>query len=215
MQKNNEKGITLVEIMVVIFIIALFSAIMVADMPKIKRQFALSRASYRLAQNLRRAEDLSLSGVYLNIGGIETKVKGYGIYISSSTNTMETANEKKYILYADNCPSGELDSRYTGADPDSTPECVTGDYVLGNPVLVDEDNGGVYIKSIIGLADGYNSTSIEFVPPNPATIISNLKTADDITGEKVKEIEIILGLESDASAEKTVYINTSGLIKTE
>ena len=63
--KKFERGITLVEVVVVIFIVALFTIILISDFPKMLRQLALSRVSYNFAQDLRKAQDLGLSGIAL------------------------------------------------------------------------------------------------------------------------------------------------------
>jgi type II secretory pathway pseudopilin PulG len=92
----NSAGITLVEIIVVIFIIALFSAIVIADFPTIQKHFALSRASYQLAQDLRKIQDLGLSGVQTkDMIGNTISVQGYGIYINTSQS------REQYVMYAD------------------------------------------------------------------------------------------------------------------
>ena len=61
--KNSQKGITLIEIIVVIFIITLFASIAFLNLPKIQGSFALSSAAYELAQKIRVAENDSVTGV--------------------------------------------------------------------------------------------------------------------------------------------------------
>jgi len=93
----SEKGITLVEILVVIFIIAALLTILVSDFPKIQRQFALSRATYKFAQDLRKAQDMALSGEEIKKpDGTIISVKGYGIYIDNRGNN---GNNKEYKIY--------------------------------------------------------------------------------------------------------------------
>lgn len=60
---NSQRGITLIEIIVVVFIISLFSSIAFLNLPKIQGSFALNSAAYELAQNIRTAENNALSGV--------------------------------------------------------------------------------------------------------------------------------------------------------
>ena len=80
----KEKGVTLVEIILVIFMITMFSGILVYNFPRVLKQFALSGASYKLAQDLRKVEDLGLSGVETIEGA-----KGYGLYINIINNNAE------------------------------------------------------------------------------------------------------------------------------
>ena len=104
---KNEKGVTLIEIIVVIFIIAIFSLIIIADFPGIEKQYALSNATYKLAQDFRRVQDLGLSGIQLlDADGNQINVQGYGIYINPAVS------DSVYLIYAD--VGDEADQRYTG-----------------------------------------------------------------------------------------------------
>lgn len=192
--KKLEKGITLIELIVVIFIIAIFSAILISNFPKIQREYALSRATYKLAQNLRRVQDLGLSGVKItdNTGQL-VKVGGYGLYINLDT-------PQQYIIYGNSCPVGNPDYQYTLSDP----SCVSGDYII-DTVNVNEDKVGVYIEAVNNIDQQW--TSINFSPPNPYLSIENISSGQT-------DIEIVLAVSSDSSIpSRTVSINTSGLIE--
>lgn len=186
--KNSEKGITLVEIMVAIAIITLFSMILIADYPKIKRQFALSRAVYKFAQDLRKTQDLGLSGVQLKNGaGNMVNAKGYGIYINLPAS-------KQYTIYADTYVP--TDYMYT-----------SGDYII-EIIDISKEEPGVFIS---GIKSGINNisnnwTSINFNPPNPYTTIENLNPGQN-------SIEIVFALSVDPLITRAVSINTSGLIE--
>ncbi|MCX6722403.1 MAG: prepilin-type N-terminal cleavage/methylation domain-containing protein [Candidatus Staskawiczbacteria bacterium] len=79
--KKADRGTTLVELIVVVFIIALFSLITVSNFPQIQKQYALSAAAYSLAQDIRAAEDMGLSGAQtLSSDGQIISVKGYGFF---------------------------------------------------------------------------------------------------------------------------------------
>ena len=146
------------EIIAVIFIIAIFSAILISDFPKIKLQFALSRATYKLSQDIRRAQDMTLSGVKTDISG--NPAKGYGVYINLSDPSL---GDKKYVLYAD---SGN--QQY-----DAGEEIETIDF--------SSSESGVAISEITNLASG-SWVSINFKPPNPDTNIANLAAGSDRVG---------------------------------
>ena len=93
---NLNKGVTLVEIVVVVFLIAIFSMFLVSDFPKILKQVALSKATYKLQQDLRRVQDLGLSGITIkNDSGNEILAKGYGIYVDSNSQPVT-----QYLMYA-------------------------------------------------------------------------------------------------------------------
>lgn len=188
---NKERGITLVEVIVVILIISMFSMILISDFPKIKRQFVLSRSAYKLAQDFRRAQNMALSGLQItDESAQEVTAKGYGIYINPA------ADNKGYILYADS--NQPADFEFT---PVSGGEL--GDYIIEGIKMAGE-SPDVFIKKIRNI-DG-DWTSINFSPPNPNTVIANLLA--DKSG-----IEIVLGLESDSSAERVIFVNKRGLIE--
>jgi type II secretory pathway pseudopilin PulG len=182
------KGITLIEIIVVVFIVSLFSAILIVDFPKIKEQLALNRAVYRLAQDLKKTQDLGGSGFqFKNANGDVIQVKGYGIYI----NTYVLGN-KKYIIYGDI----DGDEQYTDSD-----------YILQEVNFNSEigaDRDGIIIKEIhnanaLGL-------SINFKAPSFNVKISDLAEGKD-------GVEIIYAVEKDQSRTRMVYINKAGLIE--
>jgi Tfp pilus assembly protein PilE len=186
----KENGITLVEVIVAIFIITVFSLIVIVDFPKIKRKFALSRTSYQLAQDLRRTEDFGFSGVqFLDEAGDVIVTKGYGFYAIK--------DNKEYFIYADT--NDTTDYRYTPSE-DSIIETIN----------ILESEPGVYIKRI-DVSEGVYAdwVSINFNPPNPnITITTNL-------GISTSRIGIVLGLDLDDSSERTVYVNSSGLVEVE
>lgn len=183
-KKKSEKGITLIEILVVIFIIALFSSILVADFPEIKRQFALTRAVYKMSQDLRRVQDMGLSGQ--QIEGVD--VKGYGIYINLDNPNL---GNKKYIIYADM----DNDPKYV-ADTDSIIETID----------FSQAEAGVVIDRIMNTTDGQQWVDINFKPPNPTVTITNLSSSTN-------RVQIIFAIKSVPPKERTVFVNTAGLIE--
>jgi len=202
-----EKGITLIEIIVVIFMVAIFSTMLITDFPKILKQSALSRATYKLGQDLRRAEDLGLSGVVANDKyGTPIKIKGYGFYVS-------TVDRDKYIIYADVADAnGYNDEKYCVAG--NCPLCAdvqqtlpiywTNDCVI-EIIYINKENPNLIIKNIDGVG-GADHTSVNFTPPDPIINIDNLATGRN-------EVGIILGISGDNTLNRAVYINTSGSVK--
>jgi type II secretory pathway pseudopilin PulG len=206
----NEKGISLVEIIVSIFIIALFTVILISDFPKMLRQFALSRASYQLAQDLRKTQDLGLSGVKLvDSTGTPIIVKGYGLYI----NTNDSAN--LYVIYADVAGPADAsgnrisDQKYSGdllyplcsavnqiAEGPLTSDCVV------EMVDITKEDPSLSIDSIINVSPP-SYTSINFSPPGPITTVDGILSASSPVGIVFRNTDGVT---------RAVYINTSGLI---
>lgn len=184
---KEEKGISLVEIIVMILLIGVFSTIIISDFPKVLRHFALSRSVYKMAQDLRKAQDLGLSGVETN------NARGYGFFIDLDQS------DTKYLIYADLDGNALYDQ---SQDP------------IIDEVDVSKENPDVYIKRFKNIVGSY--TSINFSPPHPDIYI--LKKCSGIDCEDstdISRVGIVLGLHSDNSAERTVWMNTSGLINVE
>ncbi len=203
--KNSEAGITIIEIIVAIFLVSVFSLILIADFPEIQRNFALSGISYKVAQDFRRAQDLGLSAVRLeDYNGDPIIVKGYGVYFD--LNEFET----KYAIYADvgGVNAGdEADQKYNG-DLSSPLYCsnqvvpVLEDCVI-EIIDVSKDNKDLYIKDLENIGDP-KVTSINFSPPLPIINIENRYPSDST------EIIIVLGLKN--GRDRGVLVNMSGLI---
>lgn len=195
---------SLVEIIIVISVVAALSSIMISDFPKIQRNFALTRAAYKLAQDLKIVQDFGMSGIRVKDSqGNEITLKGYGVYVN-----LNGSQATAYSLYADVIDSdGNNDQKYVGdgatlcsdlADP--RVDCIV------DKVDITLNNQNLRIKGILNVSAAY--TSINFSPPAPAVKIDNLNFGQYEAG-------IILGLANDDSQTKTVIVNTAGLIKVE
>ena len=84
------KGFTLVESLVTIFIIAVLSLIILPNYNSIGKQLALQRSAFKLAQDMRTVQEMAMSAQ--EFGGAIPQ-GGYGIRLSSGTS---------YIIFADN-----------------------------------------------------------------------------------------------------------------
>ena len=213
--KNYAKGVTLIELILVIFVATVFSLIIIANFPRILRQAALSRVTYKLAQDMRRVEDLGLSGVQLNDSGSKAiMAKGYGIYINTSSST------KQYVIYADVAGPADVngvrtsDKKYNGdltyplcenvaqsAPYDRTVDCVI------EVVDVGKENPSLSIKSITNDTGytSYSNVSANFTPPDPTvTITTNNVDPNALT--------LLITLQNTDGVTRQVLVNKSGLI---
>ncbi len=206
-QKNNFKlsgesdaGFMMTEILIVISIVILFSAIIISNFPQIKLQFAISRVTYKFTQDLRSTQNLSLSSVqYKDSYGQQRPINGYGVYVD-----INSLGDKKYIIYADcayhvtlspNCPVNG-NQQYDALDY----VIDTIDFSLAEP--------GVVIKQLDNVFG--NKASINFSPPNPDTTITSL---DPSFNQYESRVDIVFALSSDLTKTRTVSVNTSGLIE--
>jgi len=210
--KNSEKGVTLVEIVVAVFIITMFSMMVIVGFPKIQKQYAFSRVTHKLAQDLRMVEDLGLSGVQINNGAmvpepIET-IKGYGIYF-------DLTNPTQYIIYAD-IYTEVVSRKY---EPTSSPiNC--SDVRIANPQAdcviavgkTNSENPDLKIKGLTNINGSF--TSINFRPPNPTIDIDEL-SIDNLPPNNSR-VGIVLEATFDGNiATRTIWVNSAGLINIE
>ena len=140
------KGFTLVELLVSIFIIILMSGIIFTNYRQSGQQFALQRSANKLAQDIRRAQQMAMSAKECPAGTVcaGQVPPGYGIVLDKNWNT------KKYRLYADTNGNNEF---FNPNDP-----------VIE---LIDLERE-VLIKEI---SSTYSSVSINFKPPDPEVTI--------------------------------------------
>jgi len=87
----KQKGFTLIELLVATGIIVIISSIVLVDYRTGQKQFALERSAHKLAQDLRRAEEFSMSAKSYDCPG-GFRIKGYGINF--------TAGNDYYLLKA-------------------------------------------------------------------------------------------------------------------
>jgi len=136
----KNKGFTLVELLVVISIISLLSVVVFANYRVGEKQFALQRLAHKLAQDIRRAQAMTMGAVECPSGtNCAGQIPpGYGIYLKQG--------DTFYKLYADTNPS------------DGNEQYNAGDVVIEEIYF----EKGVYIHSA-----NPASFSINFKPPDP------------------------------------------------
>ncbi|MBI1866554.1 MAG: prepilin-type N-terminal cleavage/methylation domain-containing protein [Candidatus Staskawiczbacteria bacterium] len=191
---KEKKGVTIVEILVVIFIITIFSSILVISFPKITRQFTLTRAVYKMSQDLRRVQDMGFSGQKLQ--GVNAK--GYGVYINLDSSSL---GNKKYIMYAD----AQDDQQYDFSGAICGEQLPNQDCVI-ETIDLNQTEPGVIMDRIEGTVNNQEA-DINFKPPNPTVTITSLSPG-------INRAQIIFALESDLLTNKIVSVNTAGLIET-
>lgn len=205
-------GITLIEILVVIFIMVLLSGIMITDFPKIKRQFAITRSVYKMSQDIRRAQDMGFSGEQLeDASGNVISIKGYGVYIN-----IDRLGAKKYFIYADIDNDNEYDMNT--AEGEAVAEDIScNDYIsasAGDCVIETIDfsqaEPGVSITGIINTVND-QELDINFMPPNPTITITEIEAVDGVP--IANRVHVIFTLDSDSSITRMVSVNTAGLIE--
>ena len=200
---KNGAGLTLVELMVVVAIMMIMTAVVFVNYQPGNQQLALNRSAHKLAQDIRRAQEMAMSSA--EVGGVVPH--GVGIVMAIRGGPAQSPvprSTTKYYIYADMDGSGELE----GAN--EIPQAP--DIVIST---VDFERGVRIAEIDINTVDSsaLHRALVNFSPPDPEVNIIK-KTGSD-TYDDGTEMRIILELESDSSKTKTVVINNAGLIYVE
>lgn len=179
----DNKSFTIIEFVVVTTIIALLTGLSLANYNSGSKQLALQRASYKVAQDLRRVQEMSMSSRKFNNS---VPQGGYGVFFWK----VELAGydfPHLYMLFADSDANGEIDFETEIVETVNLEE-----HIKFSDFYLDEAKG--------------NGTYFTFIPPDPETRI--VKGIYDST-------RIILSLEDDITENKTILLNSAGLINVE
>jgi len=190
MSKNNiqknylgqQAGFSLAELLVVMFIISLLSSMVLANHRAGQRQYALFQATQQLVSDLRKAQNMAMSGV--GIGEVEGEPGKY--YCGYGIENNYTARPTSYRFFLD-----------------KSPNCLTSNNIYdSNDVLLETVNLPNRIK--IKVTTPSPPLDVLFRPPDPTTYIKNNQGVG-ISGTITLEIE-------GTSSTKTITVTTAGLI---
>ncbi|MFH0906649.1 MAG: prepilin-type N-terminal cleavage/methylation domain-containing protein [bacterium] len=95
----RQTGFTLIEMMIVIFIISLLSVMILADYKKSQKKYILINSVQQLVSDIHKAQNVAMSGTDIS----ENNYYGYGVYFQSVSVT-------SYIIFADKNGSKKYDS---------------------------------------------------------------------------------------------------------
>ena len=137
--KNFCKGFTIIELLVTMSVIAIVSGIALLNFHTGNENLALQRAANKVAQDIRRAADLSIQAEQDTYCG--GTLSGYGLYADMVTTD-------SYIMYA-NC-NGVAKEGY-----DSSSDVIVETIVLDDSVVIKD------------ISTPTNALGVSFFPPDP------------------------------------------------
>jgi prepilin-type N-terminal cleavage/methylation domain-containing protein len=195
----SQKAFTLLEITVVVAIIGLLAAIVLANYQGGEKQFALLRSTHRLAQDLRRTEEMAISSQKTPPGFEEEEVfpkGGYGIYFEINP---ELPKGYHIVLFADCNGNGEYDK--IGA----AISCKDATDFTPYPEKIEELSleEGIKIKELQVDSFSVDFLPVTFIPPDPEVKIAS--------GDENLAV-ITLCLKDAPAVTRTITINKAGLI---
>ncbi len=182
---NRNKGFTLIEVLISIGIIIFLTGITVANFQGSKDIISLKRSAHKLAQDLRRVQEMAMSVEEIGFFGEEFYPDGgFGIYFDLN-------NPLQYVFFADCIANGQYQTgNICGQVGNKFPE------TYGDPIILKSK------VEITGLSPVSPHLHITFKAPDPIVYISG--------GD---EAEITLSLPTGET--RTVKVNSVGLITIE
>lgn len=157
---KNNKGFTLIELIVVISIFAILSSIMVFNYGSFKSSLSIQNLADDIALSVRKAQGYAI-GVH-GYGISNSFDSGYGVHFSTAESTAgsvsgNVGSNKSFILFANINNDKEYDSSPSCGDPTSSTECLE---VLS---ITSADE----IKEILLGSTSVATLDIMFKRPNP------------------------------------------------
>lgn len=147
-RKNTRRGFTFIEILVVIFITALLSTLILVNYRSGQQRYAVNSAAQKMAADLRRAQNLALSGTLMPSGctiGTDCST-GFGIHVDSTSQYK--------IFYNKPGMPGGWQYKYRSNPPVPSVDLPGGTVSLPSGVTVNTGN------------------DVFFTPPDPTTYIN-------------------------------------------
>ena len=185
--RSNLTGFTIIEILLVMFLIMIFTGMTLVNYKSGGKLFALQRSASKMSQDIRIAGQKALSSTKCVETGNNTE-DSYGAYFEKKSATIDG---KKYIIYVDANDSGEYENEIV-------------DKTVGDDIFLEKN---VYISEI--KIDGFSVdyVSINFQAPEPTVNIIGGNPV--VSGDKV---EITIAQEGETKT-FIVKANTAGLIE--
>lgn len=193
-KKEKSGGFTVMEMMVVLVIIVIITTIVGINYGAAQKQLALQRAAFKLAQDLRTAQEMAMSATFVacNEGDFHY---AYGVSFSKDNSCSPSPSvpcSERYVLFTD------CNGNNTYQSAPGQPGLPDVDF----PIQSIDFSSYVKVLSLTGFRNA-NSGDVIFISPYPTT---------QRDGEDFVSVSIVLSLKDDPTKTKTIVVNKAGLI---
>lgn len=196
-------GFTLIEILVILAISALLSAIAITYTSVGRSEVALTVASSQIAQVILRAKELSLATYHQALGTC-----GYGVYFDVAKNS--------YSLFVFTPQAADHPAVYAQIPPCPSVASTTaaGIAIAGSPAEIASSSSGTWKVSLgpqVKLQDGGNGDTLAvvmFYPPDPAIFMTRYPASSTfLSSPATSKVYLVT---ADGAASTTVSVNAAG-----
>ena len=212
--KNKyKKGMTLVELMVVIAILMILSSVTIFNSSNLNSHTTTQNLSDDIALSIRKAQSYAI-GVHGTTSG--TFDYGYGVNFTTNapTNIKNESSSKSFILFTDIDGDGAYDHDSSGScgTPTATNECLE---ILNitSPDKVSAISFGLAGREDPKPADADSSFDVVFKRPNPEpTFCYRNNTHSPCGGEKIYYLKVEVSNTKNQGVTKTIIVSNNGQI---
>ncbi|MCK9445580.1 type II secretion system GspH family protein [bacterium] len=145
----ENKGFTLIELLVIISITILMTVMVFSNYGKNNEIFALERSAQKIYQDIRRVQEMAMSGFE---GSVATT--GYGVYFNMNSTS-------SYLVYEE-----QNSNMWYESETDIVKETIN----LEKEIIICALNDNTNTPSVL---------SVSFEPPNPLTYVGGVSSAHE------------------------------------
>ncbi len=190
-QLPTKEGFTLIETLVVVFIMIVLGSLLLANARQPSRKFELQRDAQTLSADIRRSQSLAVTAQEVTCGG-QTKVPYYGFI--TQQNQSQAAS---YSIFVD-C---NRNSRFESSGPG-------GDYYVETINLVNS-----VVWSTTPSSGGSNYLHVVYIPPNPDVEVRQGNTSGGASQQNVNTFTVRLCHRRETTRCLDIQGNISGNVE--